>query len=219
MHPTTRSLKRRIMAGAVLSLLIQAPAALADTIVAKLHFDSALPFTGILYVPDEKALPLRAVLDQKDKAFSLPLVTASPGAELEIRNSDDFEHNIYADDRQQTGIALDLGTIAAHDEMKLPVKWKGDSLLRLGCKIHPKMKTYVANIKSQHAATIPFVRGQQDYDVILVGVPAHLPEVRLLLPNLPMFSATLKVGESITLPIQMQTRAIGRIELTRRSGS
>jgi hypothetical protein len=203
----------------VLSLLLQSPAALADTIVAKLHFENLLPFTGLLYVPEASAPPQGAVLDQKDKAFSRPLVVASPGANLEIKNSDDFEHNIYADDRGQTGIALDLGTIAARDQLKLPVKWQGDSLLRLGCKIHPKMKTYVANITSQHTATIPFTRGQQDYEVVLVGVPANLGEVRLLLPNLPMFSATLKAGETRSVPIMMQTREIGRLELTRRSGT
>ncbi|MCD6059726.1 MAG: hypothetical protein K0S16_37 [Moraxellaceae bacterium] len=198
-----------------LALALGASAA-ADTVTAKLRFDNMLPFTGVLYAPDKAAPRQRATLDQKDKAFSTPVVVVSPEAELKIKNSDDFEHNVFADDKRQTGIAFDLGRIPAHDQLKLPVRWKEDSLLRLGCKIHPKMKTYVANLRSQHVATIPFAPGRQDYEVSLVQVPAGLQEIRVLLPDLPPLSATLKAGESRTLTVTAKGRTLGTIELARR---
>lgn len=187
----------------------------ADTLHAHLTFERILPFVGVLYVPDAAAeLPPKALLDQKNKQFSAPVVVVAPRSELKIKNSDEFEHNIFADDRQ-TNIAFDLGTIVPRGNFRLPVRWKQDSLLRLGCKIHPKMKAYVANIQASRYATIAFEPGKMDYEVVLDKVPAAKAEVRLLLPELPPLVMSLKAGQSKLLPVIVQGRELGKVEVKR----
>jgi plastocyanin len=205
-------LRALAIAGAFIAL----PAA-ADTVTATLHFENMLPFTGLVYAPDPTDNVMqRGVLDQHDKQFSSPVVAVSPGAELKIKNSDDFEHNVYADDHKQTGIAFDLGRIEPHEDFRLPVRWQEDSLLRLGCKIHPKMKAYVANVRSHYLAPVEFMPGKFDYQVSLSQVPERLKQINVLLPDLAPLTVSLKAGETKSVPVAVNGRSVGTIQFTRK---
>jgi len=197
----------------VLSPLVGA----TGSIQASFEFEQVLPFAGIVYVDAPGASVRTAVLDQKDKAFSDRIVMVTPGTVLRIKNSDDFTHNIFVDDKD-TGIAFDIGSIKAHDQFHLPIRWKSDTLMQLGCKIHPRMKSYIANIESNHFVTVEFMPGVMKYEAAIDGVPPGQHRVKVLLPNLePMvFEA---VSESpATQQVMVNGRQLGTVTIQRLAG-
>lgn len=194
--------------------LLAAGCVQADVLNITVSFKNSVPFTGIVYVPEEKVPDINAVLDQKDKQFSAPLVTVSPGGKLRLRNSDDFNHNIFADDKA-TGLAFDLGMIEPKGSFRLPVRWQADSMVRLGCKIHPTMKAYVANVHSRYYTMLPLSAATKTYEARIARVPADLTEVRALFPNVSMLSVKVAAGQSRTLPIAYNGNVVGEIKIDR----
>lgn len=197
----------------LLSAMLSGPL-YADTIVARMQFKDILPATGVVYVPDEKAEVRHGRLDQKDKAFSAPMVVVSPKSELLLENSDPFQHNIFVDDKK-TGVAFDLGMMAPQGKASVPVRWQTDSLLRIGCKIHPKMKAHVANIQSSHYAVVVFSPDRKEYQVEIRDVPEKLREVRVLLPDMPPLVALLEAGQAQDLEMKVRDLVVGKAYLSR----
>lgn len=189
--------------------------ATADDVLVTISLDAMVPLTGVVYMEGGKLKRQNARLDQKDKEFTEPLVAVTPGAVVTIMNSDDFEHNIFVDD-QATGITFDLGVIRANDSFPLPIRWKSGTLVQLGCKIHPNMEAYVANIPSNHFAVIPFSHGQKQYTVTIADAPSDRNEVIMLLPGLEARAFRISQGES--QPLRAGGREVGLVRVERVAG-
>ena len=84
-------------------------------------------------------------INQKDKVFIPAVVAARPGSSVTMRNSDDIQHNAYANDKN-TGIAFDTGLNAPSSDTQVKVDWPAGSVVRLGCKIHPAMQVWIASL-------------------------------------------------------------------------
>ncbi len=160
------SLKAVTLLGLSCSVLINSVH--AETLTAKLTFDKKPPKAGVLFIPGEGEA-IKAELNQSDKKFSSKLVVVSPNGSLTFKNSDSLDHNIFANDVKK-GVKFDVGLMPERAEITQEVDWSTDMLVRVGCKIHPTMKAYVANIQAKVYEALEFEKKVKEYDYTLENV-------------------------------------------------
>ena len=80
--------------------------------------------------------------------------------------------------------------------------WKKDMVVRLGCKIHPKMRAYAANITSRYHQVLTFDRTRKTFKVTIEGVPAKLTKVRVWMPNYEPIEVALSPGQTTTVTLK-----------------
>jgi len=186
-----------------------------DTIFGKIDFLARPAYTGIVFVKAAHASAKSPVLDQKKKHFSSKIVVGSPNEMMTFKNSDSFEHNIYANDMKQN-VRFDIGLMSPSHSVQLLMDWQQPSLVRMGCKIHPKMRSYVANIKSDIFHSFNFDRNIKSYSFKLEDVPSERLELILLMPRYDNQHISIKQGESRTLDIAQSGKVKAHLTLTRR---
>jgi hypothetical protein len=120
----------------------------AQDLEAAFEFIKKPPKVGLIYLPENKELKTGPVIDQKNKEFSQELFVGAPGTDMVITNSDDTDHNIYASDAD-AGADFDIGLAPPGSETRQNINWKEDMVVKIGCKIHPKMSAHVANVSSK----------------------------------------------------------------------
>ena len=194
--------------------LIGSSAATADVISGKLEFVKKPPFTGILYVSNAGESDKKPAIDQKDKAFTTKIAVGSPNNIMQFSNSDTFDHNIYANDKKQK-VKFDVGLMTPGNSTKLKMVWPDDSLVRVGCKIHPKMRSYVANIKSDHYHPFAFEKKVKSYDFKIEQVPSDKKLLTLLMPKYDKQIIELAKGESKIIEITRKGKVKGSLTITR----
>ena len=102
----------------VLSLIGFSSTSWADEISGKITFVKKPSFTGILYVSDTKGNAKKPLIDQKGKAFTAKVAVGSPNDVITFKNSDTFDHNIYASDRKQN-VKFDVGLMTPNNTIDL----------------------------------------------------------------------------------------------------
>lgn len=188
--------------------------ATADVISGKLEFIKKPPFTGILYVPGSGNTAKSPAIDQKDKAFTTKIAVGSPDNIMQFSNSDTFDHNIYANDSKQK-VKFDVGLMTPGNATKLKMVWPAESLVRIGCKIHPKMRSYVANINSDHFHSFAFEKKVKNYDFKIEQVPEDKNKLILMMPKYGKINIELKQGETKTIEIKRKKKVKGSLTITR----
>lgn len=119
------------------------------------EFTSRTPFTGVVYGTTGHDKQQNTV-DQKNKQFDKPLYIVDKNNAVIFKNSDATDHNIYAND-VRSGVKFDVGLLPANGEKTLNIQqWPDDVFVRVGCKIHPKMRAYLANIETQNYQALDF---------------------------------------------------------------
>lgn len=187
----------------------------ADVVSGKISFLKRPSYTGVLYVPADKGSHKKPNIDQKDKAFTTSIAVGSPNDVITFRNSDTFDHNIYASDSKQN-IKFDVGLMTPNNQTNLDIDWTEDSLVRIGCKIHPKMHSYIANINSDHYYAFQFERKVKEYPFTIKDVPSNKNQLVLMMPKYKPQTIEIKKGESKTIDIERKGKVRGTIEITRR---
>jgi hypothetical protein len=198
-----------------LSLLLLTLSANADVISGKIEFIKKPPFTGLLYVADGGPADEQPVLDQKGKAFTRKIAVGSPSKNIKFMNSDTFDHNVYANDAKQK-VKFDVGLMSPGNNSVLSMDWPEETLVRVGCKIHPKMRTYIANVKSKHFQSFEFSKKIKSYDIKIDRVSSNSNQLVLLMPKYDKLTIELKKGESKTLDVLRKGKVKGKLTLTRR---
>jgi plastocyanin len=98
-------------------------------------------------VPRPDAPPTRAVLDQRNMAFSPRLLVVAVGTTVEMPNSDRVFHNVFS---FHNGKRFDLGLYPAGTRKRVTFDRPGVS--RVFCNIHPTMAAYVIAVASTRYA-------------------------------------------------------------------
>ena len=173
--------------------------ALADSITGELVFVKRASFAGVVFVEEKQHSTVNATLDQKDKEFTHKMIVASPGGKIVFNNSDSFEHNIYSSGSKSA--KFDVGLMPTGSKNTITANWGSDSVVRIGCKIHPKMKAYIANIDSSIYQVLPFKKKTKNYTIKLAGVSGDTVVVKLKIPKYPDTVVSLKAGESKTVDV------------------
>jgi plastocyanin len=132
------------LAAALLALLIPVTPPLAATLV--IHVLSAdghlLPgavvTARLLDSPARHAAPVRAVMDQVNRAFEPDLIVIPVGSTIEFPNSDSVSHQIYSfSPAKRFQLPLYRG------KPYPPVPFEQAGVVTLGCNIHDEMLAYV----------------------------------------------------------------------------
>ena len=186
----------------------------ADKIHGKLSFEKGAPFAGVAYIHDDDKRIQSAEMDQLDKSFTKKILVTSNGSNTIFKNSDSFEHNIFANDLTNK-VSFDVGLIAPGEQVSIEVDWYDASLIRLGCKIHPRMRAYIANITSEDYQVIEFERGIREYQFSFENVDPSRKSFRLLMPKYDPVIIPAIAGESKTVDIVRKGRVKGQLVLSR----
>lgn len=185
---------RRLTLSFMAIAMLTPAAATADTVQVDLYFDRLIPFTGLLYAPEADPAPISASVDQIGKRFTKRIIAGSPNGDFTFMNSDEFEHNIFADDPEKNAI-FDVGLMQPGETASMRIEWNRDSLVRIGCKIHPRMRAYLANISTEKFTSFERERGTREYQLQLDDVPGSTASVTLLLAGFDPMRIAIANGE------------------------
>ena len=198
------------------------PVALADVVSGKVTFLKRPPFTGVVYIPVEGApTSTGTVIELIGKKYSKPITVAFPGDKIELTGSKLYEHDIVGSDthsNQRIDLTFDVGVGFRNADNKsyLILDWPENTLVRLGCKIHPKERSYIANIPPSYYLPLDFKRQVTTYDFRIENVPKDAQRVMLLLSKYEKLAIELKQGESKTLDLLRKGKVRGNIVVSRR---
>ena len=209
-----KSMLRPEIIVATFCLFLATQNCLADSLAGELNFTKSLPFVGILYFKDNSGSPNANSIDQKNKIFGHRLVPVSKDGALNFVNSDDYAHNIFANDIKK-GIKFDVGLMPPGHNLSLKVDWQEDILLRVGCKIHPKMRAYVANISSRAYQIFNFEKRINTFPVAINNIDPELTRATLLLPKYDPIEIDITTGQTVTVDITKRGKIKGTLTLTR----
>ena len=191
------------------------PQVMADVISGELTFTKKPPFTGILYVEGTGSSAKSPLVDQKDKAFTTKIAVGAPSNDIKFKNSDTFDHNIYANDSKQK-VKFDVGLMTPGNDISMTMDWPQDTLVRIGCKIHPKMRGYIANVNSDHYHAFDFQKKVKSYKFSIEGVPGSADKVVLLMPKYDTQTITLAKGQTQTVDVTRKGKVRATLTLTRK---
>ncbi|PCJ16527.1 MAG: hypothetical protein COB04_10665 [Gammaproteobacteria bacterium] len=188
--------------------------AVADTVSGTIEFLKKPPLAGLLYLVGGKQAANSDQLDQKDKKFTKDILVRSAGGEIVFNNSDSVDHNIFANDTK-TNAKFDVGLMATGNQIKKTFDWPIGSMIRIGCKIHPKMKSYIVTTDSVHYESFQFKRSGGPYSFSLTDIPSQQNEFILSIPRYDPVKISLNAGESKTVVIIKKGKEKGSITISR----
>lgn len=186
----------------------------ADVITGEISFAKKPPFAGVLFVKQSQPATASASMDQVNKVFTKKVTLGAPGTDVTFKNGDSFDHNIFANDLQNN-ISFDIGLMPAGQSSEIKMDWKEDTMVRIGCKIHPKMRSYIANVNSDHYQEFEFEKKVKSYPVNIANVPADQHEIALIIPKYEKITVTLLKGESKTVDITKKGKVRGSLVVSR----
>ncbi|QPB83342.1 hypothetical protein CWC22_010205 [Pseudoalteromonas rubra] len=182
----------------------------AATLTGELTFVKKPPFAGILYAKNG-AGPKAAELDQANKVFDKKVVVVGKNGEITFKNSDEFQHNIFAND-PNSGVKFDVGLMNQGQTTKVSADWSENTLTRIGCKIHPKMRSYIANVNSDTYQVLPFTKKQKTYKIDLDAGSAST--FVLQIPKYDPVEVTLSAGEAKSVEVMYKGKLRANLSLT-----
>ncbi|MBV1880175.1 MAG: hypothetical protein KUG82_00990 [Pseudomonadales bacterium] len=197
----------------ILVTLITSTAA-ADTINGTIKFLRKPPLAGLFYVDGITGNKRNAELDQKNRKFTKDILVLSSDGEIVFSNSDDVDHNIYANDAK-TRSRFDVGLMVTGIQVKKTFNWPEKSMIRIGCKIHPKMKSYIVTTDNSLYTTFEFRRSDGPYSFSLTDIPNDQSAFTLMIPKYEPVKLTLNPGESKSVPILKKGKEKGSITIRR----
>jgi len=198
-------------------LLLLAPfSVLAGNITVDITFEKRATYAAIVYLNDG-GNQSNTPVDQKNKNFVSRAYVNSPNAPISFMNSDGIDHNIYANSPTH-GVKFDIGLLEPSGKVDIATnQWPIDAIVRIGCKIHPKMKSYIANVATSNSEVITFKKGVKEYTTTLKDVIDSNAPVNLWLPKYDPIQIQLKPGEKQTLDLMRKGKKKGTVTFTYQS--
>ena len=185
-------LRQNLLLAQVL-LFLALPVSAAEPITLTLEFHKRPPNVALIYVHDASENPRSAIVDQMDKQFTSKMVVVTPGSNVIFKNSDLIDHNIFAREAS-AGARFDVGLMAPGGEKHVEVNWNKNVLVRVGCKIHPKMRMYIASMPAKFVKIVEFNRNQKSVDVVLSELPDNTRRVFVEIPRYEPLEISLEAG-------------------------
>ena len=210
-------IRKAILPLASLGLFLGTLPALAGSLSGEFTFTGKPPSVALIYFKDETGgtkLPNPEV-DQKDKKFTKRLVAGSSGAKIKFKNGDDVDHNIYASDAK-TGVNFDVGLVSPAQSSVVDLTWKEGMVVKIGCKIHPKMQSFIANVPGTHYAVVEFESADKQGSFKIEGVPDKVSQVSVWFPKHDPIDLAIKAGETKTAPVAEKGASEGSLSLVRK---
>jgi plastocyanin len=191
--------------------------AFAASLSGEFTFTGKPPSVALVYFKDEPAAAKAPApeVDQKDKKFTKKLVVGSSGSKISFLNNDDVDHNIYANDAK-SGVNFDVGLVPPKQTSKVDLTWKEGMVVKISCKIHPKMQSYIANVPGTHHAVVEFEPADRKVAFAIDNVPDKLSAVSIWFPKNDPIDVAVKKGESKSADILEKGKVEGSVSLVRK---
>ena len=195
------------------------------TLSGEFHFIAMPPEVGLVYIAEDQSLTQAVTIDQQGKEFlhwtqpgekSLrKIVAASPGETMTFKNSASIGHNIYANDAR-LHVQFDLGLVPPGSDVvkTYPITWQAGEVLKVGCKIHPGMRLYIASLASKHYREIEF-NGASVVSFNFEALPAQLTKVAVWLPDHDPIEVAINPGEEKEVALKKAGKLQGIVTLKR----
>lgn len=211
----TLRLKHWLSSAVFIATLGQSSYTLAKNISGTISFIKKPPMVGIAYIPSEASNSLKAEIDQLDKQFTAKMVVAKPGDSVTFKNSDNVDHNVFANDIKQSA-KFDVGLMYPGGEKQVLVNWQENSIVRVGCKIHPKMRTYLAAIDTPYHEIIEFRKDKKTYAISIADVPESAQTLLFEIPKYDAVTIDLSTGSTWTADITKKGKLRGQITINQK---
>ncbi len=171
---------------------------------------------ALIYFSDDKGLKQGLTIDQKGKQFLSQIAVGSPGEVIAFKNSDKIDHNIYADDKR-LGIKFDLGLMRAGSNFSgtQPISWEAGEVVKIGCKIHPKIRFYAVSLTSRYHRVLEF-NGEKVTSFRFEVPPGKLTKVAVWLPKYDPINVSIKPGERKDIELKKKGKLRGTLFITRK---
>lgn len=190
--------------------------AFADVLQGEFKFEKRAPSVALVYLPEDTSLSadVKTVVDQKDKQFTQKMFVTSKGANAIFKNSDGINHNIFANDKK-AGVKFDVGLMNPGGSTVHKVEWD-EKIVKCSCKIHPRMKTWIASISSKYYKVIEFQKGTTEFSFEMNGFPENFSQLKVWMPNYDPIELSLSKGESQDTALIKRGKTYGTLTLTRK---
>ncbi len=199
-----------------LALCFLATASYAGSVDGTFKFDERKPYVALAYFADGPGSgpEICGQLNQTNKTFSSRLVVGKSGCSIDFLNSDVMNHNIFANDLKKNA-QFDVGLIPPGEKANAVVNWAEGDVVRVGCKIHPQMRSYIANVPSRYYSIITMEDDALQYDFSLSGAPDSLQELVVWFPRMDPIKVTLPEGDKVTVDVTRSGKTYGTLTLSR----
>jgi len=203
----------------------ESPQEKAVTLSGEFHFLALPPEVGLVYISEDQSLTQALTIDQQGKEFlhwtqhgekSLsPIIAGSPGEMLTFKNSASIGHNIYANDTRLR-VQFDLGLMPPGSNIikTYPITWQAGEVLRIGCKIHPGMRLYIASLASKYYKEIEF-NGTPAVSFNFEALPAQWTKLAVWLPEYDPLEIVIHPGEEQEVVLKKAGKLQGILTLKR----
>ena len=180
----------------------------ASDVSLKFKFTKKPPEVVVVYFADapgkiDSKLP--NIVDQKNKKFIHKIVFKNQEEFLLLKNSDNMDHNIYSRNKK-VNVNFDVGLLPPNSQRKHKVNWVKGEFIKIGCKIHPKMRSWVANVESQHVLAHSFDRKKREFTIKMEKIPNSAKNIVVWMPGYDR--------AKITIPANQDER----VKMTRKNG-
>ncbi len=188
----------------------------ADTVQGVFKFNKRAPSIALVYFSEGTGSNsnMGTIVDQKDKKFLEKMYVATNNSVLLFKNSDKINHNIFAHDKR-SGAKFDVGLMKPGGSIGIKIDWD-DKVVRCSCKIHPKMRTWIASISSEHYKIIEFERKKKEFSFEMNSFPENLSKMRVWLPRYASIELSLDKGESKDIKLIKKNKTYGMLTLMRK---
>jgi len=155
---------------------------IGEELVGSLTFDTRKPpMVGLLMFPEDKSLTNIDIVDQRDKSFTKLLYVAPPKSKMKFKNSDSISHNIFSKD-SDLNVDFDFGLMATGSEFQQEVTWEYGAVVKLNCKIHPMMMSYIACLQTKYYHVVE-LKGQKEFAFSMKNIPKQYKKIRFWMPS------------------------------------
>ncbi|MEM9025926.1 MAG: hypothetical protein AAGB06_03230 [Verrucomicrobiota bacterium] len=206
----------RIHSLTLAALIVSTTSLAAERISGTFKFEERKPFVALVYIVNDHSSQrdICGSLDQKNKAFSIPIVVGQKGCEISFSNSDQIDHNIFANDIRN-GVSFDVGLIPPGGSANTQIDWEHGKIIRIGCKIHPKMRSYIANLDTSYYAIVDF-DAESDYEFSIEDVPSEANQLVIWFPKMDGIQIELNDGDEVSLPVTRREKQYGSLSVVRK---
>ena len=132
-----------------------------------------------------------------------------------IQNKSYRDANVYANDRKNL-VKFDVGLAPPNSTSWQQVTWKNGIVVRIGSKIRPKWRAWIASLSSKYYATVAFSRRGRKAFFRIANVPSNISKIKIWMPNYKVVTVSVKPGSSKTIDLKRRRRKRGTLKLSRR---
>lgn len=187
---------------------------LAGTLTGDFVFKKRPPRGALIYFMEDRSLKTETNIDQKNTAFTKTIAVGAKGSTVKFFNSDTINHNIYANDRESQ-VNFDIGLAPPGSSFEQKITWEEGTMVRISCKIHPKMRAWIASVPSKYHATVTFPRKTKKLSFEITDVPDSISKIKIWMPGYNAIEVDLPKGNSKAVELKRKKKKRGTLTLAR----